>query len=372
MASVSLRKMTKTYGGNTVVDALDLEIEDGEFFTLLGPSGCGKTTTLRCVAGLERPDGGAVHIGGDAVFDTADGRNLQPEKRGAGMVFQTYALWPHMSVLANVAYPLRRRGVNRSDSKERAERALAQVSLTGLGERSVAALSGGQQQRVALARALVAEPRLILFDEPLSNLDAKLRGEMRDQIGVLQKRLGTTAIYVTHDQTEALTLSDRIAVMDKGRIQQLGTPQEIYSRPNNAFVADFVGFENMLRGHIRNRLQSGSGTIDVDGVGSIEVDDIPASSGGSSVLVAFRATDTSVVNQGPGQANAVEATVKKAMYLGEQIEVTLDCAGQLLKMRTSSGSVQNISAYSEGATIFIEVPRNAQVLEDSHVQARVA
>lgn len=371
MASVSLRSMTKTYGDNTVVDTMDLDIEDGEFFTLLGPSGCGKTTTLRCVAGLERPDGGDVRIGGDTVFDASAGLDLQPDKRGAGMVFQTYALWPHMSVLSNVAYPLRRRGVNRSESKDKAEQALAQVSLTGLGDRSVAALSGGQQQRVALARALVAEPRLILFDEPLSNLDAKLRGEMRDQIGILQKRLGTTAIYVTHDQTEALTLSDRIAVMDKGRIQQLGTPHEIYSSPKNAFVADFVGFENMLRGRIRSRTDSGSGIVDIDGVGAIEVDDIAASSRTSDVLVAFRSTDTVISDHELGRANVVAATVTKAVYLGEQIEITFAVAGHTVKLRTNSAA-SGISAYPEGATVSLRIPRNAQVLEDTNVQANVA
>ncbi|WP_117208143.1 ABC transporter ATP-binding protein [Allorhizocola rhizosphaerae] len=243
MIDVKLSSVSKRFargGDAAAVDDVSLTIGAGEFFTLLGPSGCGKTTTLRMVAGFYFPTAGHIHFGEQDVT------RLAPNKRDTGMVFQNYALFPHMTVAQNVAYGLRVRRVSRAESARRVGEALAEVHLDGYGSRRIDALSGGQQQRVALARALVIRPRLLLLDEPLSNLDAKLREETRMEIRRIQREAGTTAIYVTHDQAEAMAMSDRIAVMQSGRVQQIGTPQEVYGKPANAFVARFIGRSNVL------------------------------------------------------------------------------------------------------------------------------
>ena len=243
---VELAGVTKSFGKSQVLHGIDLTIADGEFVTLLGPSGCGKTTTLRCIAGLEDPDGGRIEAG-ERTFANADSlRFLPPHRRKVGMVFQSYALWPHLSVKANVAYPMKRRKVPRGDIRQRAEQALASVDMAQHADRFPHELSGGQQQRVALARGLVSANGLMLYDEPLSNLDAKLRIAMRAEIQRLHREFGNTSIYVTHDQEEALALSDRVVIMNAGRIDQVGTPEEIYGRPVSRFAADFVGFENIV------------------------------------------------------------------------------------------------------------------------------
>src|SRR6185437_15703769 len=237
-------------GGQSVKAAQDVsfEVPDGKLFTLLGPSGCGKTTTLRSVAGLERPQAGAIKVGGRVVFSSAQGIFVAPNRRNFGMVFQSYAIWPHMNVFQNAAFPLevRRNGPGRKAIHDKVMRVLAAVQLDTLAERDATKLSGGQQQRLALARALVMEPQLLLLDEPLSNLDAKLRERMRFELKRLQRELGVTTVYVTHDQSEALALSHAIAVMNRGRIEQIGTPRDVYERPVNQFVADFVGTTNFL------------------------------------------------------------------------------------------------------------------------------
>jgi putative spermidine/putrescine transport system ATP-binding protein len=237
---IEVIELRKSYGAHTVVDQVSFTAAEGEFLTFLGPSGCGKTTTLRCVAGFIQADGGMVRIAGK------DMTRVPPHKRHLGMVFQNYALFPHLSVFDNVAFGLRIRGVGRAETASRVGRALEMVRLGRLGTRYPRQLSGGQQQRVALARALVYEPRVLLLDEPLSNLDAKLRVEMRSEIRGLQRQLGVTALYVTHDQEEALSISDRVMVMRQGRIEQLSTPWDIYNRPATPFVASFVGTSNML------------------------------------------------------------------------------------------------------------------------------
>ncbi|MDX9875253.1 MAG: ABC transporter ATP-binding protein, partial [Spongiibacteraceae bacterium] len=243
----------KSIKGKGAINGLDLEIREGEFFVLLGPSGCGKTTTLRCVAGLETPDAGSITIGGQVVAAPAERIAVLPNKRSIGMVFQSYALWPHMSVFDNVAYPLKQRqkSLGRADAEREVRAALELVGLENLGQRSPSDLSGGQQQRVALARAVVAKPDLLLFDEPLSNLDAQLRVRLRSDLRRVHDSVGHTSIFVTHDQSEALALADRVAVMKEGGIAQLGTPEEIFQSPNSAFVAEFVGFDNFLRGRVR-------------------------------------------------------------------------------------------------------------------------
>ncbi len=248
MAHVSIESLQKKYSPKTppAVQSLDLKIEEGEFLTLLGPSGCGKTTTLRCVAGLERPTGGQVAIGGKVVDNPAQRIHVAPDKRDIGMVFQSYALWPHMSVASNVGYPLRMRKVSVNERARRVREVLEMVGLSEYASRMATDLSGGQQQRVALARALVATPQLLLFDEPLSNLDARLRQDMRSELRDMHKRVGTTSIYVTHDQEEAVSLSTRIVLLNKGEIEQVGSPREIYWHPVSHFVADFVGYDNFL------------------------------------------------------------------------------------------------------------------------------
>jgi iron(III) transport system ATP-binding protein len=240
-------------------------LEAGTFFTLLGPSGCGKTTTLRCIAGLETPDAGVIAVDDRRLFDAQARVNVPVEQRAIGMVFQSYAIWPHMTVAENVAFPLTvAKRSKRAEIKEAVRRALAVVDLDGFQERSATRLSGGQQQRVALARAIVHEPGLLLLDEPLSNLDAQLRDDMRGELKRLQSKIGITTVYVTHDQSEALALSDRIAVIDRGRISQIGSPQDIYFRPANPFVARFVGATNLLPGRVLG-MAEGRGQVEVLG-----------------------------------------------------------------------------------------------------------
>jgi iron(III) transport system ATP-binding protein len=249
----NLQKVFKASGGTDVraVDGVSISIASGSILTLLGPSGCGKTTTLRCLAGLERPDAGRIVIGDTTVFDSAKGIFVPPSDRGIGMVFQSYAIWPHMSVFENVAFPLRvarNRKYSAAEIKDKVARALEMVRLGGFERRSATQLSGGQQQRLALARGLVHEPKILLLDEPLSNLDAKLREQMRFELKRLQRSLRVTTVYVTHDQAEALALSDEIAVFNQGRIVQRGNPHDIYSHPTSRFVADFIGSANFLTG----------------------------------------------------------------------------------------------------------------------------
>jgi iron(III) transport system ATP-binding protein len=263
--------LTRLFGASASNSAglhpLSFSLKDGTFFTLLGPSGCGKTTTLRCIAGLERPDRGSIRLGDTVLFDGEDGIEVPLNQRGIGMVFQSYAIWPHMSVFDNVAFPLRvTRGTKPSASEIETlvEDALRRVDLAGFGPRSPTQLSGGQQQRVALARAIVRKPRLLLLDEPLSNLDARLRDEMRAELKRLQRELGITTVYVTHDQSEALELSDLIAVLDKGKLRQLGSPREIFFDPADSFVANFMGSPNLLAGRTLADVAAG-------GMGQVEL-----------------------------------------------------------------------------------------------------
>ena len=246
MAEIKIDKVSKSFGKVTVLKEFDSVFRDGEFITFLGPSGCGKTTMLRIIAGFEKPTTGSVSIDGKVV--SSKDVFVPPEKRGIGMVFQSYAVWPHMNVFDNVAYPLKIQKVPKDEIKTRVEKVLETVHLKQYADRVPAQLSGGQQQRVALGRALVAEPKLLLLDEPLSNLDAKLRESMRYEIKEIQKKLHITVVYVTHDQIEAMTMSDRVFIINRGIVQQVGTPLEIYRHPANQFVADFVGKVNFVKG----------------------------------------------------------------------------------------------------------------------------
>jgi iron(III) transport system ATP-binding protein len=262
-AHIEVENLTVRYGAATAVAGVSFRVQPGEQLTLLGPSGCGKTTTLRAIGGLERPSAGAIRIGGTTVYSSAQGIDVPAEKRGLSMVFQSYAIWPHMSVFDNVAYGLRVRRVPTREIDAKVREALALVQMAGFERRPASQLSGGQQQRVALARACVFSPQVLLFDEPLSNLDAKLRADMRIELRELQHRLGITSVYVTHDLEEALAMSDRIVVMRDGAIEQIGSPSDIYNLPRNAFVADFVGSANLIRGRLRADLAA-------DGLAALE------------------------------------------------------------------------------------------------------
>ena len=331
MAGVRIEELSTVYpNGVRAVDGLDLQIADGEFFALLGPSGCGKTTLLRTIAGLEQATTGSVHIG------QRDVTRLEPGKRRVAMVFQDYALFPHMTVTENVAYPLRVRGVPRAQRDATAERTTDSLSLAGLSARRPAQLSGGQQQRVALARAVAAGGELLLLDEPLSNLDARLRLEARTFLKRLQRDLGTTTIFVTHDQAEALALADRIAVMEAGRIRQLGTPREIFHRPASTFVANFIGSTPMNL---------------VDGVvsdGSVELAGARLAVGGAvpsdgRVVVGVR-PEYLTLHSSP-QPGAVAGTVAIVETLGVSSLVTLECAdGVTLGVTVPEGSEPDIAA----------------------------
>ncbi|MDD4479781.1 MAG: ABC transporter ATP-binding protein, partial [Mesotoga sp.] len=253
MSKVVLKGLSKSFGEVNVVNNIDLEINDREFLSFLGPSGCGKTTTLRMIAGFDMPTTGEIFIGERLVSSVDKKIFVPPEERNVGMVFQNYAVWPHMDVFKNVAYPLKIKKTGADEMKERVLKVLSMVKLTGMEKRYPHQLSGGQQQRVALARALVMEPDVMLLDEPLSNLDAKLREEMRFEIKDIQRRIGVTIIYVTHDQAEAMAMSDRILLLHNARVQQLGTPRDLYERPENQFVADFIGLINFLKIDVADR-----------------------------------------------------------------------------------------------------------------------
>ena len=344
MARVSIQSLEKRYSPKAppAVPSLDLEIEEGEFLTLLGPSGCGKTTTLRCVAGLERPTGGLVSIGDQVVDEPARGRHVPPEKRDIGMVFQSYALWPHMSVSTNVGYPLRMRKVATSDRARRVNEMLEMVGLSEYASRNATDLSGGQQQRVALARALVANPRLLLFDEPLSNLDARLRQDMRTELRDMHRRVGTTSIYVTHDQEEAVSLSTRIVLLNKGQIEQVGTPREIYWHPVSHFVADFVGYDNFLQATVISSSASGI---------SVRLDDTdlrldcPAKEGiseGDRVEIAMRSASVLMGESAKGKANTFTGTVVDVVYLGDEFEYVLEEGPHRFAVSIRTAEVANL------------------------------
>ncbi|MGZ5171482.1 MAG: ABC transporter ATP-binding protein [Burkholderiales bacterium] len=327
MSGIRIDHLLKRYGEVVAVKGIDLTIERGEFVTLLGPSGSGKTTTLRMVAGLEQPDGGTIEIGGRTV--NGNGVNVPAHKRNMGMVFQSYAVWPHKSVYDNVAFPLKMKKIGRKDERARVERMLELVELphSTFGERYPSQLSGGQQQRVALARALVADPEVILYDEPLSNLDAKLRDSMRILLRRIHDQLGVTALYVTHDQLEAMVLSDRVCVMNQGEIVQQGAPRDLYDRPSDLFVAEFVGQANVL-------------TAEVDGTGGVLklADGIalhaPQAAGraaGSSTRVVIRHHQVRLLTAHDGREpaeNVFSAIVREAMFLGDRMRYVLELAPQ--------------------------------------------
>ena len=316
---VSLRTITKRFGDTAAVDRLDLEIPEGELFFLLGPSGCGKTTLLRAVAGFYHPDEGEIYFGERRVTGEP------PHRRNAAMVFQNYALWPHMSVYQNVEYGLNIRKVAADDKKRRVEKALDIVQMLSYAKRNPNQLSGGQQQRVALARAIVIEPDVLLLDEPLSNLDAKLRDEMRQEIKRIHNELRVTAIYVTHDQKEALSLADRIALMREGRLVQVGSPREIYTEPANVFAAHFVGETNFIEGVVQKRSERGL-ELATD-IGLIRTERTGDFQPGEKAVLSLRPESIVTDAAADGEANRFEAVVKSSAYLGHVAELLLEAQG---------------------------------------------
>jgi ABC-type Fe3+/spermidine/putrescine transport system ATPase subunit len=327
-----IENLYKTFGSVVAVNRINLEIAEGEFFTLLGSSGCGKTTTLRMVGGLEKPNGGEIYLGDRCLVSDAQKIFIKPEKRDMGMVFQSYALWPHMTVFENVVYPLKLRGVKGAAAEQKVAEVLEMVGLSGLEDRPAPALSGGQQQRVALARALVFSPKVLLLDEPLSNLDAQLREEMRRELKALQQRVRVTVIFVTHDQIEALSLSDRIAIMKFGELEQVGTPEQVYYYPATPFVRDFLGKTFLLPGKVV-RVSDLQVEIQVQGVGAsalvLQRSNVIGSSNGfpavgQGAMVAIRPEKISLSDRvGEGQPNVVEGTLQATLFLGDRYEYTV-------------------------------------------------
>jgi putative spermidine/putrescine transport system ATP-binding protein len=341
----AFKGVRKTYDGETlVVRNLDLDIYRGEFLTLLGPSGSGKTTTLMMLAGFETPTAGAVTLEG------RDLTRLPPHKRDIGMVFQNYALFPHMTVAENIAFPLSVRGIGRGETTQRIRRALAMVRLEGYEQRRPGQLSGGQQQRVALARALVFEPKLVLMDEPLGALDKQLREEMQLEIRHIHERLGVTVVYVTHDQAEALTMSDRIAVFHRGVVQQLDTPTALYEQPGNAFVARFIGENNRLSGTLE-RVSDSDCTVRLASGTRIAARAVGALAPGAPVIVSLRPERIALgATARSGAVNRVPATVQELIYLGDHIRARVELEGRESCM-VKLGVAQHDSALVEGARI---------------------
>ena len=315
---IAVHDLTKRFGPLTVVDRVGFAIEEGELFTLLGPSGCGKTTLLRLIAGFYAPDGGEVRFGERVVND------VPPHERGIGMVFQNYALWPHMTVSQNIGYGLKLRKLGRSEIADRVKGVLEKVRLAGLGDRYPGQLSGGQQQRVALARALVLNPEILLLDEPLSNLDAKIRVQVRQEIRKLQQELGITTVYVTHDQEEALTLSDRIAVFNQGRVFQVGAPKTLYERPANRFVADFIGINNLIDGTVGS-VDAGRGVLSVEtALGVLRALPEERLRPGDRCVTCIRPENIVLGGAAVPERNVVGGTIAFAAYLGNTLRYDVD------------------------------------------------
>jgi iron(III) transport system ATP-binding protein len=344
LASVDLRRLTKRYNSLAAVDDVSLRIDHGQLVCLLGPSGCGKTTTLRLIAGFLEPSDGEIHVGDRLVSSKA--RTLPPEQRNMSMIFQSYALWPHMTVAENIIYGLKLRKIDRNTIAKKLAAILTTTKLEPLAQRYPGELSGGQQQRVALARALIVEPETLLLDEPLSNLDANLREEMRFEIRRLHDEYRYTTVYVTHDQSEAMTTADLIAVMNGGKIDQLGTPEDIYARPQSEFVARFIGASNVLKGTARdeNHVSFAGSTLRVTGA---------TLAAGQNAAVAIRQHDVQLSISAPAAAeNTIKATVTRQVYLGASRDYVVETAdGNSLRIVTPTDV-----AVDKGRDVWLTLP----------------
>jgi ABC-type Fe3+/spermidine/putrescine transport system ATPase subunit len=358
--AVEVENLVIRYGAATAVDQVSFVVNAGEQLTLLGPSGCGKTSTLRAVAGLERPHAGAIRIGGRTVYDGARRINLPAEQRGLSMVFQSYAIWPHMTVFENVAYGLRVRNESATALKEKVHRALDLVQMGAFAGRNAAQLSGGQQQRVALARAFAFSPSVVLLDEPLSNLDAKLRAEMRIELRELQHRLKLTALYVTHDLEEALAMSDRIAVMRRGAIVQNGPPHEIYHLPRTAFVADFIGSANLVRGRLRPDLSGGERVALETPAGHIVHGDVNGRNAGPEPTLSLRTVHLRLSTKPPEEPfNVWPVVVKRSVFLGDLSQIHVAWGDRELIVRQTM-----MPEFTEGQMVYLAIsPEHCVLLE---------
>ena len=349
MTALSIRGLVKKHGDFAAVDHVDIDVKSGELVVLLGPSGCGKTTTLRCIAGLEEVTEGEIAIGENVVSSARF--SLAPEERSIGMVFQSYSLWPHMTVAENLAFGLKLRKVPQAQIEKRVRDVLELVGLTGLEARGAGELSGGQQQRVALARAIVLEPKILLFDEPLSNLDAKMRERMRVELRRLQKRLGITAIYVTHDQQEAMVIADRIILMNQGKIEQAGAPREIYAKPRTRFAAEFIGSTNILPGRV-----AASDRVVLDSGQDLACDS-SAFPVGARVQALIRPEFVRVGQEQLSGANVFAAGVHEVSFLGNLGEIEVQSGALKLQVQMSPAG-----EWAVGDDIFVQIDPAALVL----------
>jgi len=359
MAFIEIRNLFKRFNEMVAVNHIQLEVNKGEMLTLLGPSGCGKTTTLRCIAGLEKPEEGDIIIDGKSMISEGF---VQPAKRGIGMVFQNYAVWPHMKVYKNIVYGLTLQRLPKESIKEKARQVLELVGLSGLEDRYPAHLSGGQQQRVALARALVTNPKVLLLDEPLSNLDAKLREELRFEIKELVRRMGITSVYVTHDQAEAMVISDRIAVMESGNIVQVGTPQEIYGKPANRFVADFIGNMNFMAGEVVEVVQEANAVYvrtEFSEKMLCKLPSVATTTLGKKVYASIRPEDVEVFAEPPeNRENLFKGNVVHKAYLGNFLYYFVSIDGNMIRVQAPHDLPQ-----AEGEEIYLLLnPQKCMIL----------
>ena len=359
MAFIEIQNLFKCFKKVVAINHIQLEVNKGEMLTLLGPSGCGKTTTLRCIAGLERPDEGDIVIDGKPMLSQGF---VQPSKRGIGMVFQNYAVWPHMKVFNNIVYGLKLQKLSKQEIKEKAQKVLELVGLDGLEDRYPSQLSGGQQQRVALARALVGNPKVLLLDEPLSNLDAKLREELRFEIKSLVRRMGITSVYVTHDQAEAMVISDRVAVMESGNVVQIGLPEEIYEKPANRFVADFIGTMNFISGEIAEVVPDSNEvyvrTEFIDKMLCTQPDSQVLKTG-EKVYASIRPEDVEIFAQSPeSKENLFKGTIAHKAYLGNFLYFFVSVNDTMIRVQ-----VPHYVPHEEGEELYLFLnPKKCMVL----------
>ncbi|MQA13084.1 MAG: ATP-binding cassette domain-containing protein [Pseudonocardiaceae bacterium] len=362
VAEIEIRNLTMKYGDTVAVNDLDLDMNSGEMLVLLGPSGCGKTSTMRSIVGLETPSQGVIRIAGKTMFDSAKGVSVPPDKRGIGMVFQSYAIWPHKTVFQNVAFPLRMQRLPRTEIRERTEEMLETVGLKDEGSRGASLLSGGQMQRVALARSLVMRPRVLLLDEPLSNLDAKLRDRLRFELKDIQQQIGVTSVYVTHDQSEALALADRVAVMREGEVMQLGEPMSLYDRPQTRFVADFLGVTNLFPGQVASS-DGGVNTVRLDGCDT-EVAAVADRPAGAEVSVCVRPDAVTIDDPAAPRSggNRFSGVVHASSFLGTHVRYRID-VDDAVSFDVVTFSRRKIFARGDTVTVSVD-PADVRLLSE--------